>query len=374
MNSDHNYHLIAFSEKGQRLMGILKESDILKSILPDEHPMFTCYDGTLIRELGGIKALSGKIFEAHKIKPQVMIFICATGIAVRAISPFVNDKLTDPPVIVIDDYGRFVISLLSGHLGEANALTRYFSNALMKLSFEGIPVITTATDVRGVAGVEPLLQHFHVEISSVRHDIKKLNMAIANGHRVGVYIDPIIREAEDKEGFPFSTYLFKFESLDDFQKFDGLKICISIQPLENILGFKWQSESSLYGYYSRSVVLGTGCRKGVATEDYERLLRKALSQEKIAEQSIKYFASINLKANERCILETSKKFESSCKFFEPHQLAKIDILFEGSDFVKKTTGVSAVAGPSAYLLTQDPMTLKIIKGDACTFSFGRIKL
>jgi cobalt-precorrin 5A hydrolase len=50
------------------------------------------------------------------------IFIMSTGIVVRVIAPLINNKLEDPAVVVVDDQANHAISLLSGHLGGANAL------------------------------------------------------------------------------------------------------------------------------------------------------------------------------------------------------------------------------------------------------------
>ena len=69
----------------------------------------------------------------------------------RVLAPLVNDKLSDPAVVVIDERARHVISLLSGHAGGANALTRYLAGML-----GADPVITTATDVNELAALDTL--------------------------------------------------------------------------------------------------------------------------------------------------------------------------------------------------------------------------
>jgi cobalt-precorrin 5A hydrolase len=70
-----------------------------------------------------------------------LVFLCASGIAVRAIAPWVASKHSDPAVVVCADTGAFAISLLSGHEGGANALAMETAACIGAL-----PVITTASE------------------------------------------------------------------------------------------------------------------------------------------------------------------------------------------------------------------------------------
>ena len=78
-----------------------------------------------------------------------LVFVGAVGIAVRAIAPHLRHKTTDPAVVAVDEGGRFAIPLVSGHLGGANALAQAIAAHL-----GAIPVITTATDSRGLFAVD----------------------------------------------------------------------------------------------------------------------------------------------------------------------------------------------------------------------------
>ena len=92
--------------------------------------------------------LTARLF-AHT---DALVFVCACGIAVRAIAPLLKSKLTDPAVVVCDEAGRFSISLLSGHAGGANKLAAQIARIL-----NAAPVITTASDLRGLPSPQNLV-------------------------------------------------------------------------------------------------------------------------------------------------------------------------------------------------------------------------
>jgi hypothetical protein len=93
---------------------------------------------------GSLADFVGGLFEA-----EALVFVGACGIAVRAVAPHVQSKLSDPATLCVDERAQYVIPLLSGHIGGANQLARRLAEAL-----DATPVITTATDVNGRFAVD----------------------------------------------------------------------------------------------------------------------------------------------------------------------------------------------------------------------------
>src|SRR3990172_9445613 len=129
----------------------------------------------------GVVLLDKKLGEFVKDtygKVDGIVAVMATGIVVRAVAPLLESKLTDPAVVVVDVCGRFPVSLLSGHYGGANELS--------KLIAEGIgatPVTTTASDAMGKQGVDELARALHLSIENPE-SLVAVNSAIVNGENL----------------------------------------------------------------------------------------------------------------------------------------------------------------------------------------------
>ncbi|MBR7024946.1 MAG: cobalt-precorrin 5A hydrolase [Selenomonadaceae bacterium] len=219
-----------------------------------------------------------------------LIFICAAGIVVRMIAPHLVSKLSDPAVLVIDERGRNVISLLSGHVGRANELTLEIAKAL-----EANPVITTATDVEGKFPVDAVASKFGL-VPEPKEAIKAINSAILRGEEV-------------------------FVTAGDVR--------LNLIP--------------------QNLVAGVGCRRGTSSLKIFEAIQRACAMIHQPIERVKILASVDAKKDEPGLLALAEVMGLELKFFPASDLQKkIDeYKLEESKFVTRSVGVGNVCEAAA---------------------------
>lgn len=278
-----------------------------------------------------LREWTGRMFR----EKDALLFVSASGIAVRSIAPFIRDKKTDPAVLVIDEQGKYVISLLSGHLGGANALA---TAAAAILGAE--PVITTATDRQGKFAVDVFAKNNGLAILEM--DLaREVSSRIVNQERVGLKSDfPIagtvpaeltLLSGRDQEKNP-----------QDTQNLPETGICISLS------GTKAPFPRTLH-LVPRIVTAGIGCRRGAEPETIFRVLRRALDEADISEHALCRIASIDKKAEEKGILTLACELGIPFETFSADELSAVSGTFTPSAFVQNTVGVDNVCERSAVL-------------------------
>lgn len=316
---------------------------------------FTHFSAAALKAEGGIM----NVTKAKFLQASALIFIGATGIAVRAIAPCLQDKFSDPAVLVLDEKGKHVISLLSGHIGGANTLAVAIAEAI-----EGEPVLTTATDVNGRGSLDLLLKDLDCPLKPYRDLILKANMALATGSDVGIYIDLDFTDwLSSVPGFVF------YKDWELFQSSDlGLKIYIG--PKQSKI------EKVQHAVVPKIYALGTGVKKNQAFEVYQEGLLAFLKQADLSPQAIQIAASITLKQHEPCLHEAANAYAWQLEFYETASLKTFESAFESSDWVMKTVGLGSVSGPCALKATglsnAEDLILKPFKHSGCTYTLGRI--
>lgn len=265
-----------------------------------------------------------------------LIFIGAAGIAVRAIAPWVKDKRTDPAVVVIDDCGRFSISLLSGHLGGANGLAKETARLT-----GGIPVITTATDIHGRFAVDNFAKEQGLWISDMKA-AKAVSADVLAGEPVGLFSDfPVLGNLP--EGF------FQKESCRR-----NVWITVKRDPGEDGFPKLFSPEGGeVLRLVPRIVILGIGCKKGTEKERIEAAVGEALSRWNIELESIAAVATIDIKKEEAGLLSFVREHDFLFQVYPAERLLQAEGDFSPSSFVKEITGVDNVCERAAVSLAED---------------------
>lgn len=262
-----------------------------------------------------LRTLADEIFDIY----DALIFISSCGIAVRMTAPCVKSKHTDPAVLVIDEQGKFTVSLLSGHMGGANALTYKIAAAI-----GSVPVVTTATDISGKFSPDSFAKANGLHICEF--DIaKEIAAKIVNGEKIGFY----------------SEYECINQPDEFFDKGCGkVGICISSDNTKNPF------EKTLH-LVPKNIVVGVGCRKNIDEKIFSEFVLKKLQEYKIPVFRISEIHSIELKKDEKAIAAFAEKYKIPLKFYTGEELMKIQGHFSSSEFVMKTTGADNVCERSA---------------------------
>ena len=287
-------------------------------------------------------------------KAELIIFIGACGIAVRTIAPLLKSKTEDPAVLVLDEAGQYVISLLSGHIGGANAYAQKIAGLT-----GATPVITTASDVRGKIAVDVFAKNNHLTISSMKA-AKCVEAAILRGEPVEVYCSGTVQGAVPPEltliqGNRTEKWSPK-KGNEGGHTPAGCRIWIS----ERTCPWLQPTEKDMHDTLvltPRVVTIGIGCRKGKPADAVSEALRRVLAEEQIPKEALVGIASIDLKKDEEGIWETARRMGLSFTTYTSEQLLAVRGDFTPSEFVKRTTGVDNVCERSALLLAGDGGTM-----------------
>lgn len=227
-----------------------------------------------------------------------LVFISACGIAVRAVAPHLEGKGSDPAVVVLDERGKHVISLLSGHIGGANVLAKSIARIT-----RGQAIITTATDVAGVTAIDEWAAARDCAIENPSA-VKNISAAALEGAAIGVAVTEELRAAP----WPVTLWL---------------------RP--------------------RSLVLGAGCKKNTPFEKLLGAFNVFAEESGVSRLSVSAVASIDLKKEETGLIKLAESFGVPFVTFSAEQLKGVPGHFSASGRVEATTGVDNVCERAAVL-------------------------
>ena len=270
-------------------------------------------------------------------KFDAFIFIGAMGICVRTIAPFIKDKHQDPAVVCIDSLGQNVISVLSGHVGGANELTRTISSIL-----DAHEVITTQSDNAGLWALDTFEKRFNWPVASDIDDMNDCIFAFVNRQPTALLL-----EARD-EGTDYleATKPDHVTIINDISEADPrkYKLLIMVTPY---------MRNAPYGMLELHFVpmVGTiGFGLAHHPEDYESIydeIDEAFANRGILPCSHKY-CTIDVKADEEFVEMLEEDYEEEVVFFTAEELSAVAVP-NPSDTVAKHVGTPSVCEAAAIL-------------------------
>ncbi len=270
-----------------------------------------------------LKDWAKSAFEKH----LPLLFIGAAGIAVRTIADFVSNKLEDSPVLVMDEKGRFVIPLLSGHMGGANELAALISSRINAQS-----VVTTATDVEAKFAVDVFAKNNGLKIIN-KDGIKQISAKVLKNEKLAVWVNPEIC-IKDKNVPECLTLITEKKRSAYADIVIDLPRSVPLNKEECTL----QLVPCLY-------CAGLGCKKGKPFEELNQFLTANFAKTEL----LYAVASIDLKQNELGLMTLAQYHHVPFVTFSSEKLKQAKGSFSESEFVEKTTGVSNVCERAAVL-------------------------
>ncbi|MDR0309083.1 MAG: cobalt-precorrin 5A hydrolase [Coriobacteriales bacterium] len=363
--------LMAFTEKGeqlaQRIAGQLSQTGQYASV-------------SALR-VTKLKESTAEVFKTG----NVLIFVGAMGIAIRAIAPLVKSKTTDPAVIVIDEAGQFVISVLSGHLGGANHYSREIAGLI-----QATPVITTATDVQGLFSVDDFARQNGYVVLNPK-SIKLVSAALLEGRQVGLSSDFEVKGQLPEllrlktEGYcekPDTGLSSDGKLSSDTKRFDDTKRSEDEQSgsdsgrldLGIHIGLNPESRpfKQTLTLIPKCFHVGLGARKGIDPEALEQFFLQILSELGLPWQAVASLSSVDLKKEEGAILALAKKYRIPFITYPATELDLVAADFQQSEFVQSITGTGNICETSAYLSSgRGEMVLSKTTGQGMTIAVAR---
>ena len=289
-----------------------------------------------------------------------LIYHVSLGAVVRTIAPFLKGKDVDPAVVTVDDGKRFVISVLSGHVGGANELTEQVAAAL-----GSTPVVTTASDARATIPVDILGRELGWTLED-KANVTPVSAAVVNEKPVA-----FIQEHGEAHWWtrpsPLPKNIQRFSSIKGAQAHSAT----SGQVFEAYLVVSDRATAQLHAelgdvldklviYRPKSLCLGMGCDAGTDLAEVWGLVESTLAAAQLSPKCIKTIASIDLKADEEALHQLAAQTGAVLQFFTREQLNERGTISTPNPVVEKYTGAVGVSEPSA-MIAADAQSLLVLK-------------
>lgn len=312
-----------------------------------------------------VKACVDEYFE----QVDAIVFVTASGIAVRSVAEHLTHKSKDPAIVCMDECSKHVISLVSGHAGGANALTQMLADVMW-----ATPVITTATDVEGQFSIDDYAREHNLVVTDWAKAKAISAEVLATGAK-SVWVDEaeVSQEEEKnacgicKEQKSTGIDVGKIENDGCGSRVDGCESRIDgcknrVDACENGLDVQRLQigsyqvvitpqdvsvDAQTLQLIPRCIVAGVGCKKGMPVDKIEHAVQDAFAKAGLRMEALCAVASIDLKKEEAGLLEFCETRKVPFEAYTAEELQAVSGTFSASEFVTGVTGVDNVCERSA---------------------------
>ena len=337
---------------------------------------------------GTVKACVDAYFE----QVDAIVFVTASGIAVRSVAEHLTHKSKDPAIVCMDECGKHAISLVSGHAGGANALTQMLADVMW-----ATPVITTATDVEGRFSVDDYARKHNLVVTDWAKAKAISAEVLATGAKP-VWVDEAAGSQEQEKNACEICKVQKSTGIDGCEnrvdgcenridggenevngcenridgcknridecenKVDGCENEIDVQKLQIgshqvvITPQDVSVDAQTLQLIPRCIVAGVGCKKGTSVDKIEHAVQDAFAKAGLRMEALCAVASIDLKKNEVGLLEFCETRKVPFKTYAAEELRAVPGIYSASEFVSGVIGVDNVCERSAVKYASEHAT------------------
>ncbi|MBR6238188.1 MAG: cobalamin biosynthesis protein [Lachnospiraceae bacterium] len=334
--------ILTFTDKGYELANRICDASKAGKLMSDSQ-------ATVPAEISAVRVESGRLNEITKNAwngGYDMLFISAVGIAVRAIAGYLDSKLSDRAVLAMDEGGRFVIPVLSGHVGGADALAKAIADYT-----GGEVIITSASNAR--------------DKSAFDEWAAQNNFAILNKDRIATVYDKVLSDE------PVKVLCADYDDELPFKKFERINtsdaaLCAEhqgelsetkVKDADVIICEKYDNGviNALKDKYAdrtlimirRNLIIGVGCKRGKTSNEIVSFIKDTCDKAGLDIRLIGKLATIDVKADEEGIKAACANNRWMLETYTAEELKEVVGEFDSSEFVEKTVGVDNVCERAA---------------------------
>lgn len=291
-----------------------------------------------------VKACVDEYFE----QVDAIVFVTASGIAVRSVAEHLTHKSKDPAIVCMDECSKHVISLVSGHAGGANALTQMLADVMW-----ATPVITTATDVEGQFSIDDYAREHNLVVTDWAKAKAISAEVLATGAKP-VWVDEAEVSQEEEKNACEICKEQKSTGIDVGKiENDGCENEIGVQKLQIgshqvvITPQDVSVDAQTLQLIPRCIVAGVGCKKGIPVDKIEHAVQDAFAKAGLRMEALCAVVSIDLKKEEAGLLEFCETRNVPFETYAAEELQAVPGTYSASEFVSGVTGVDNVCERSA---------------------------